>query len=237
MTALIAGSAADFARGASDPRTSSRAHLRRGLALSAALHLLVLALVLRLAGGETTIDRTYLLPADVLLLRPITELAPPLMPDAGPPIERRAAEEGAFEPKITPPSIPLEPFASPGPARPYGEDVSGAPPDPRGFVASAGPAKDPDAEVYRVVDELPVPVFAPTPAYPAWAREAGVTGRVLLEALVGRDGRVRQVVIVKDANGLGGDAKETLLRWVFRPARVNGAAVATWVAIPIVFRL
>ena len=236
MTALIAGSAADFARGASDPRTSSRAHLRRGLALSAALHLLLLALILRLSGGEATIARTYLRPADVLL-RPMTELAPPLMPETGPPIERRVAEEGTFEPKITPPSIPLDPIASPVPSRPVGGDASGTPPDTRGIVPSTGPAAGTDADVYRVVDELPVPVFAPTPAYPAWAREAGVTGRVLLEVLVGRDGRVRRVVIVKDANGLGGDAQETLLRWVFRPARVNGAAVATWVAVPIVFRL
>lgn len=236
MTALIAGSAADFARGASDPRTSLRAHLRRGLAPSAALHLVLLALVLRLGGGEATIVRTYLRPAN-LLPPSITEVAPPAFPDATPPIERRVAEEGTLEPKITPPSIPLEPFAPPGPTGPIGGEASGAQPDTRGIVASAGPARDPDAEVYRVVDELPVPVFAPTPAYPAWAREAGVTGRVLLEALVGRDGRVRRVVIVKDAEGLGGAAQETLLRWVFRPARVNGAAVATWVAVPVVFRL
>jgi protein TonB len=87
------------------------------------------------------------------------------------------------------------------------------------------------------VDELPVPVFAPTPEYPAWAREAGVTGRVLLNVLVGTDGRVRRVVIEKEENGLGKAAHDGILRWIFRPARSNGAAVATWVAVPVVFRL
>jgi protein TonB len=110
-------------------------------------------------------------------------------------------------------------------------------PDGREPSLPGPPSEDPPLGAYRPVDELPVPIFAPTPEYPGWAREAGITGRVLLNVLVGADGRVRRVVIDKDENGLGGAAREALLKWVFRPARANGAAVATWVAVPVVFRL
>ncbi|HKQ18989.1 MAG TPA: energy transducer TonB, partial [Candidatus Eisenbacteria bacterium] len=91
--------------------------------------------------------------------------------------------------------------------------------------------------IYEVVDQPPVPVVAPKPAYPRWAIEAGITGRVLLHVLVGEDGRVRKVVVKEGVTGLSEAASEGVLAWVFRPATVRGVAVSTWVSIPVVFRL
>ena len=236
MTALLAGGTGEFARGASDLRSSSRAHLRRGLAGSALLHLALLAVFLHATGGGEAIVRTYLKPADILVLRPVPPL-PPMAPpiDVAPPVESHG---GAIVPVIDRPDMRLDPVSPPEPGRTAIDgDLSGPPRDGREESPPGPPTEDPPPGVYRPVDELPVPVFAPTPEYPGWAREAGVTGRVLLNVLVGTDGRVRRVVIDKDENGLGAAAREGILRWVFRPARMNGAAVATWVAVPVVFRL
>jgi protein TonB len=237
MTALLAGGAGDFARGASDLRSSSRTQLRRGLAGSALLHLALLAVFLHATGGGEAIVRTYLKPADLVTIRPVP-LLPPLVPppvDGAPPI---SSDNGLIVPVIDPPNIPFKAIDPPEPGRTAIEGaVAGPPPNGREASPPGAPTEDSPLGVYRPVDELPVPVFAPKPEYPGWAREAGVTGRVLLNVLVGTDGRVRRVVIDRDENGLGGAAREALLTWVFRPARMNGAAVATWVAVPVVFRL
>lgn len=237
MTALLAGGAGDFAPGASDLRSSSRTNLRRGLAGSALLHLALLAVFLHATGGGEAIVRTYLTPTDLVTIRPVP-LLPPLAPppvDVAPPI---SSDGGTIVPVMDRPDIRFKGIDPPEPGRTaIDEPTSGPPPNGRDASPPGPPPEDPPLGVYRPVDELPVPIFAPTPEYPGWAREAGITGRVLLNVLVGADGRVRRVVIDKDENGLGGAAREALLTWVFRPARANGAAVATWVAVPVVFRL
>jgi len=238
MTALVAGGAGVFTHGASDLRTSSRTNLRRGLAASAALHLLLLAVFLSASGGGEAVVRTYLRPAE-LLLEPLRPLPPPTISrEPVSPAERLQPEDGIIDPKVMRPDIPLAPIRPVQPSRqpvPGGEPGS---PSDGGDIPTLGatPAPPPD-DIYQVVDQAPVPIFAPTPVYPSWARDAGVTGQVLLKVLVGKDGRVRRVVIEKNVDGLGEAAREALARWVFRPARMNGAAVSTWVAIPVRFEL
>jgi len=234
MTALTAGGAGMFPRGASDLRSSARANLRRGLAASAALHLVLLAIILRASGGGDAIVRTY---TRTTVLQPPCFLvpAPPLLPLLTSGAEHRS-EKGIYQP-TTGPDIPTDPIDVPSPGH---VPVPGEPAGPttNGHEAVLPlPSDGPPDGVYTVVDEEPVAIFAPTPAYPPWARDAEVTGRVVLNVLVGKDGRVLRAVIVKNANGLGESARVALLRWVFRPARVNGAAVTAWVSIPVVFRL
>lgn len=237
MTALVAGGAGVFAHGASDLRTSSRTNLRRGLAASAALHLLLLAILLRASGGGEAVVRTYLQPAE-FLLEPLRPLPPPTISrEPVSPAEGLQPEDGIIEPSVMQPEIPLDPIR---PVQPSRQPVPGGEPGspPGGDIPTLGatPAPPPD-DIYKVVDQAPVPIFAPTPVYPSWARDAGVTGQVLLNVLVGKDGRVHRVVIEKNVDGLGEAAREALARWVFRPARMNGVAVATWVAIPVRFEL
>jgi TonB family protein len=78
------------------------------------------------------------------------------------------------------------------------------------------------------------------PEYPKQARDRGYQGVVRLAAEVGRDGRVRRV-IVRESSGYGSldeQAVEAVRRWVFRPAKVNGRPTGCTVEIrPIRFRL
>ena len=86
-------------------------------------------------------------------------------------------------------------------------------------------------------DTPPELVDAPKPAYPEWAREAGVEGKVLLRVLVGKDGRPRKVIETGGVRALGEDAAKAVMRWTFHPALSNGNPIEVWVEVPVVFRL
>lgn len=86
-------------------------------------------------------------------------------------------------------------------------------------------------------EDEPVPVTAPTPAYPEFARDAGITGKVILHVLVGKDGRVKNVKVKQGVTGLDDAAKQAVQKWVFKPALSNNKPVAVWVEIPMDFKL
>jgi protein TonB len=79
----------------------------------------------------------------------------------------------------------------------------------------------------------------PAPAYPAMSRRLGEEGRVVLRVFVDIDGRPEQVEL-KNSSGfprLDQAAEDAVRRWKFVPAKRGEEAVATWVAVPIVFNL
>ncbi len=80
---------------------------------------------------------------------------------------------------------------------------------------------------------------SPPPDYPASARADGKEGRVLLRVLVDEEGKSK-IVEINDSSGsrvLDQAAAEAIKRWRFLPARYGGAAMASWVKIPVEFRL
>ncbi len=80
---------------------------------------------------------------------------------------------------------------------------------------------------------------APPPHYPASARADGKEGRVLLRVLVDEEGK-SQIVEINDSSGsrvLDRAAAEAVKRWRFLPARYGRTAMASWVKVPVDFRL
>ena len=90
---------------------------------------------------------------------------------------------------------------------------------------------------YVYVEELPEAITKATPQYPDIAREAGVDGTVLVQALVGKDGHVKDVKVVKSQPMLDAAAVAAVKQWVFKPALSNNKPVAVWVAVPVSFKL
>lgn len=90
---------------------------------------------------------------------------------------------------------------------------------------------------YVFVEELPEAVTRVAPNYPDLAREAGVDGTVLVQALVGKDGKVKDVKVVKSIPMLDDAARAAVRSWVFKPALSNNKPVAVWVAVPVRFSL
>jgi protein TonB len=80
-----------------------------------------------------------------------------------------------------------------------------------------------DREILSAVE-----VYTPAPKYPPQARKRGIEGRVVVEFTIGADGSVGSVRVVESAHRLLEEAVlEALKEWRFRPARVDGEAVAT----------
>jgi TonB family protein len=108
-------------------------------------------------------------------------------------------------------------------------------------VATPPPAEDRDSlprpGEYVFVDQLPEVISQVPPAYPERSRRKSIEGTVVLQALVGRDGTVRDVKVVKSIPGLDESAIDSVRQWRFKPALANGAPVAVWVAVPVRFSL
>ena len=73
------------------------------------------------------------------------------------------------------------------------------------------------------------------PAYPEFAREAQIQGKVILHVLVDKNGRVKNVKVIRGVTGLNEAAVDAIKKWVFKPALSNNKPVAVWVEIPMDF--
>ena len=78
-----------------------------------------------------------------------------------------------------------------------------------------------------------------TPEYPSSARAQRIEGQVLLRAIVDRDGRVEQpVVVVRSVPGLDDAAVTALQQWKFVPGRDHdGRMVRVQIEVPMRFQL
>ncbi len=113
-----------------------------------------------------------------------------------------------------------------------GERSSGSAPTGGGGVGrlvEAGDVTEPPAVVVRA--EL-------RRFYPAGAMQNGFEGDVKLRLLVAQDGTLAQVDILRDpGEGLGDAGARAIRAYRFRPARVNGEAVATVINFTLHFVL
>ena len=94
----------------------------------------------------------------------------------------------------------------------------------------SGPVSEEHAEI----------LTGPLPVYPDLLRQAGVQGRVVLEAVVDTTGRVlsQSIAVVSATNpGFVAPARQALLATLFRPAMVGGKAVRMRVRIPYEFAI
>jgi protein TonB len=78
----------------------------------------------------------------------------------------------------------------------------------------------------------------PAPEYPELAKLARIEGTVHVRVLVGRDGRVRDTILVKGAHAiLDQEALAAAKRAIFTPAIQQQKPVPVWVTIPFRFSL
>lgn len=98
----------------------------------------------------------------------------------------------------------------------------------------------PSPDSFMAVEELPQKLFAPSPAYPEIARKAGLEGRVWLRLLIGKDGGVRDVLVIQESGANAGfEEAAVAAAWQskWRPALQNKQPVTLWVTYEVWFRL
>jgi protein TonB len=201
------------------------------------------------------------------LLTPRAAAAPPRAGDLRPrqeakrhpPVPREQLPE-MIQPEVVPDSI-AEPAPSresgEGPSDPEGEEggIDGGVPggkiggipggDPNG-VPGGSPDGVPggtglvenDSPLY-VTGEVRPPerTYGVEPEYPESARIARLQGKVILEVIVGRDGSVEGVRVLRSIPLLDAAAVEAVRQWRYRPALQGGRPVKVFMTIVVDFKL
>jgi len=75
------------------------------------------------------------------------------------------------------------------------------------------------------------------PVYPPLAKQARISGTVELSAIIGRDGRVQDLKVVKGHPLLVQAALDAVKNWVYRPTLLNGEPVEVSTTIDVNFTL
>ena len=91
-----------------------------------------------------------------------------------------------------------------------------------------------------IVEEKPSVLSGPQPQYPELLRQAGIQGRVMVQAIIDTTGRAEPAslkIIASPNPGFDQSAKNYVLKALFRPARVHGRAVRVLINIPIDFKI
>jgi len=88
------------------------------------------------------------------------------------------------------------------------------------------------------VDTKPVPLNRPTPRYTESARAHGIQGSVVVRVLVGEDGNVKSVRVIRGLpDGLTEAAVTAARETKFKPAMKDGEPVPFWVGLEISFNI
>ena len=75
------------------------------------------------------------------------------------------------------------------------------------------------------------------PNYPEKAVRAGLQGPVVLQAWIGRDGRIRDLKLIRGSLLLGQAACEAVKQWRYKPYLLNGQAVEAETYVTVDFTL
>jgi TonB family protein len=108
------------------------------------------------------------------------------------------------------------------------------------FYAEAGASSDPARKIYSTRDGIRrAEILAkPTPGYTEEARRAGVSGVVRLRVVLGADGKVRHVLVLRRlTHGLTEKAVEAARQVRFNPATLGGQPVSQYVVLEYGFNL
>ena len=103
----------------------------------------------------------------------------------------------------------------------------------------APPPPPPPAEPIRVGGNVSAPVKTKhiDPRYPEMARAARVSGVVILETVIGPDGRVTDVKILRSVPLLDDAALEAVRQWEYTPTLLNGVPVPVIMTVTVNFQL
>lgn len=130
-------------------------------------------------------------------------------------------------------------FSGRGVAGGSSKGVSGGTGDANSKGIAAGLSSQPYFE-FQVEEAASPSGSNPQPDYPSSMRESGMTGRVVVQFVVGANGRVEpgSIKVLESTNSAFAAAvREVLPRHRFSPAKIGGTAVRQIVQQPFVFKL
>jgi len=189
-----------------------------------------------------------------LLMMPLSMPAPLAFPEAKPrdvvrwiprqreePVKVEIVEEKTPTPPVVAPRPEPRTIAQPAPTTSSEVVVDGG----TDYVPATATESTTPAESIPIPAATPSPMqleyrVAPAPDYPRRAQQQRLTGTVLLQVLVGLDGRPIEVKVAESSGHRELDEAaraQVMKRWSFRPATRNGQAVQAIGMVPIEFAL
>jgi TonB family protein len=131
-------------------------------------------------------------------------------------------------------SIPTHPRRAPQPIHDFGDDNHLL--DDR--IRNIGSTR-PDAFVTLEITRMAIFSKRIEPIYPSEAKRAGKEGKVVLEATIDEDGKVKDITVKEDTVGFGcaRAAIQALKASRFNPAKRGGESVAQRITIPYTFKI
>jgi protein TonB len=222
-----------------------RKNMTIGMLVACALHLIII-------GGVVLISHISTKPpeaAGTIVLRTAADLGTP------PTLSAKDIPVRVVAPERAQPSVGVP---TPVPDEEAPEEVDYVTQDELAVMAAPPPITDlgetgdkeiiiydldellPEPDEFIAYEEAPVQIEVVTPEYPEMARRASIEGIVWVKALVDKEGRVRDVIIVRDSGAKAGfeeAAIEAAKKTFWKPAISNGQPVAVWVAYKIEFKL
>ncbi len=103
------------------------------------------------------------------------------------------------------------------------QGIPAPPPPPQAPVRVGGDIKEPK----KIVDAKPV--------YPEIAQRAKISGIVIIEATIGRDGSVRDAKVLRSQPFLDQAALDAVRKWRFTPTLLNGVPVEVIMTVTVNF--
>jgi TonB family protein len=118
-------------------------------------------------------------------------------------------------------------------------EVVGGNTDSKSRASSSTPAEQgpATAAAERVQIEAPARPQPVAVSYPLLGRQMKVQGSVLLQALIGADGVIRNLRVLSGPAILASAAREAARQWQFKPYLQNGQAVETQANITVNFTI
>ena len=170
-------------------------------------------------------------------------------PAAKPPVAKEPLRKTSNKPspRPEPPAKPLATAdtrpaeaAAPAPKPRVDESTGGGAAGPAQLARGFAPGKSAAPRIEAAAALLPVRYARTTrPRYPGKARRAGWEGTAVLKVLVDSRGAPDRVTVDRTSGFeiLDAAAVKAVARWRFHPARRGGDSVASWVRIPVAFKL
>jgi len=231
----------DNAYGAAELKRSAQRYMTWAVGLASLLHLLSVGTWWILS------HRTEAPPSRTVRIMKYSELGPPpsISTASAPPAVAVNLPKNLVKPKIAVPVPVPDEQAEPEQTIPTQDEIA----VPVAEGTGSGTAVEPDVSLGAIEDDGPPPEFVPfekepavvkrvEPVYPEGAKQSGIEGSVFAKLWIDKEGRVKDVVILKAPSEVFNAAViEAAKQWVFTPAVMNSGPVAVWFPVKFTFHL
>jgi periplasmic protein TonB len=223
------------------PRLGSQS--RYTLPVSIAAHVVIAAVVVM-----APLMATDVLPTPRAMIGAFTAQPspPPPPPAAAPPVNAKVASPN--RPDVAPSDAPATIEPEPATTASVIGDPRGTPGGlPDGIIGAVGdvpavpviPSPPPETRPLPIGGRIkePAKIRHVPPVYPVIAQQVGVEGIVVVEAIIGIDGRVKDAHVLRSKPLLDQAALDAVKQWTFTPTMLNGAPVPVIMTVTVHFRL